>query len=450
MPRSTSSSRTDRKPSMPPRGKKPGFKIGRHNLPYWIASQVCRDPMGFPDTCIPLPPDATDDELATLCQGHTTRLRAHIVAEKKKLAAGDEQQPVLKTRYDGTMKAACQIYQEHPFSSFHTVSATTQRGYLADIKVIIESVGARLIRRVTVLDCKNWYREWRKGIEYVDEDGQQWTGPERVARAHNAIGMVRMVLRFMAALRHADCKLLAEELANVQFEREGARTQELTFGQVRDFLRAAAEMADKGLIERDRALYLSIGVAAQFEMMLRQGDIIGKWSPRKANAKHPAGISLLEIEDETWAGFFTWEKIPGWRWRTRTSKSKYRAAAEFDLQLYDLLYPLLEQVPVQERTGAIVKGEHGLPIRYRTYAKAFRKIARYAKIPDEVWNMDARAGGATEAEEALVDIDLIKDGLTHTNVTTTGRYIRRRSKKIAALAEARKQSRTSDEGGGTA
>jgi hypothetical protein len=26
--------------------------------------------------------------------------------------------------------------------------------------------------------------------------------------------------------------------------------------------------------------------------------------------------------------------------------------------------------------------------------------------------VDARAGGATEAEEALVDIDLIKDGLT--------------------------------------
>jgi hypothetical protein len=62
----------------------------------------------------------------------------------------------------------------------------------------------------------------------------------------------------------------------------------------------------------------------------------------------------------------------------------------------------------------------------------------------------ARAGGATEAEEALVDIDLIKDGLTHTNTVTTGQYIRRRTKKIAALAEARKQSRTSDEGGGTA
>lgn len=434
---------------MPPRGRKPGFKIGRGKLPYWIASQVTRDPMGFPDTCIALPPDATEDELEKLCQENTARLRDHIATEKKKLLASDgEAHPVLKTRYDGTMKAACQIYQEHPLSAFHHVGHSTRRGYLADLKVIIESVGPRLVRNVTVLDAQNWYREWRKGVPYVDEEtGERWVGPERVARAHNAIAMVRTVLRFMAALRHADCKLLAEELAKVQFEREGARDQELTYQQVRDFLRAAAEMAGKGMIEKDRALNLSIGVAAQFEMMLRQGDIIGKWMPRKADTKHPGGITILHHDDETWAGFFTWEKVPGWRWRTRTSKSKYRAAVEFDLTLYDLLYPLLEQVPLKERSGAIVKGEHGLPIRYRTYAKTFRKIARYAKIPDEVWNMDARAGGATEAEESGVAIDLIKEGLTHTNTVTTGRYIRSRTRKIADLAEARKQSRAAEGGG---
>ena len=100
-------------------------------------------------------------------------------------------------------------------------------------------------------------------------------------------------------------------------------------------------MVDKGLMARDRTLYLSIATAAQFELMLRQGDIIGKWQKRKEGAKFPGGIELLHIDNETWAGFFTWENIPGWRWRTRTSKSKYWAAVEFDLQIYDLLFPLL-------------------------------------------------------------------------------------------------------------
>ena len=124
----------------------------------------------------------------------------------------------------------------------------------------------------------------------------------------------------------------------------------------------------------------------------------------------------------------------------------------FDLSIYDLLFPLLEQVPIGQRVGAIVKGEHGLPIRYRTFAKTFRKIARYAKIPDEVWNMDARAGGATEADDAGLNVELIGDGMTHTNKPTTLRYIRRRAKKVVTIAEARKLSRAASEGddGGTA
>lgn len=429
---------------MPPRGRKPGFKIGRHKLPYWIAKQVTRDPMGFPDTCIALPPEASDDELAELCRQHTQRLRDHIAAEKKRLAA--DPAGTTRTRYDGTMKAACLIYQEHPLSSFSTVSHTTRRGYVADLKVIMESVGARLVRNVTVLDVKNWYQQWRKGVMY--EDGS--VGPERTARAHNAVAMVRMVLRFMAALRHADCKLLAEELANVQFEREGAREQELTYQHVRSFIKTAFELADRGILPRERALYMAIGTASQFELMLRQKDIIGDWMPRRADARHPAGISLLHLEDETWRGFYTWEAIPGWRWRTRTSKSKYRAAVEFDLQIYDLLFPLLQMVPADQRQGAIVKGEHGLPIRYRSYAKWWRQIASAAGIPADVQSMDARAGGATEAEEAMVDIDLLKVGLTHTQESTTVRYIRRRSNKIKALAEARKQSRAGGSDDGTA
>lgn len=404
--------------------------------------------MGFPDKSIALPPEASDEELAELCRGHTARLRAYIETEKKKLATGE--QPLTRTRYDGTMKAACQIYQEHPLSRFHHISHKTRTGYLADLKVIVGSVGARLVRNVTVLDVESWYREWRKGVKYIDEEtGETWVGPERIARAHNAVAMVRTVIRFMAALRHADCKLLAEELAKIQFEREGAREHELTYQQVRDFINAAADMADKGLIERDRALYLSISIAAQFELMLRPGDIIGKWAPRKVDAKFPGGITILHQDDETWCGFFCWEKVPGWRWRTRTSKSKYRAAVEFDLSIYDLLFPLLEQVPIEQRIGSIVKGEHGMPIRYRTWAKAFRKIARHAQIPDEVWGMDARAGGATEAEEAGVDIATIGTGLTHTNNVTPHRYIRRRSKKIATIAEARKQSRVVGGDGGS-
>jgi integrase len=144
----------------------------------------------------------------------------------------------------------------------------------------------------------------------------------------------------------------------------------------------------------------------------------------------------------------TIRELPGWRWRMKTSKSKYRTAAEFDLTSYSLLYPLLEGVPHDERVGAIVKGEHGMAVRERSYRKWFRHIARAAGIPDTVWSMDSRAGGATEAEEAGATIDAIQGALTHSKKDSTLRYIRRNSAKIATVAEARGRKRAADEGGG--
>jgi integrase len=127
----------------------------------------------------------------------------------------------------------------------------------------------------------------------------------------------------------------------------------------------------------------------------------------------------------------------------KTSKSKYRAAANFDLTIYSLLYPLLEAVPHHERTGAIVKGEHGYAVQERTYRKWFRPIAQAAGIPDDVWNMDSRAGAATEAEESGADHDAIKTLLTHSDKqeATTTRYKRRQDRARVVVQQLREASR---------
>jgi len=149
---------------------------------------------------------------------------------------------------------------------------------------------------------------------------------------------------------------------------------------------------------------MAIGVAAQFDLMLRQKDIIGEWEPTRAGARILAGKHLVRSGDVTWSGYSAWESITGWRWQMKTSKSKYRAATDFDLANHSLLFPLLEGVPLHERMGVIIKGEHGPPMRELSYRKWFRQIARVAGIPDEVWSMDGRAGGATETEEAGADL----------------------------------------------
>ncbi|WP_425114765.1 hypothetical protein [Bradyrhizobium sp.] len=60
------------------------------------------------------------------------------------------------------------------------------------------------------------------------------------------------------------------------------------------------------------------------------------------------------------------------------------------------------------------------------------------------------ASGATEAEKAGAELADVSGGLTHTNDKTSVRYIRRRAKKIATVANARLQSRVAADDGGTA
>lgn len=219
--------RTDRKTSMPPRTQKPGYKGGRfrpelgRRLPYWYAKNVVRNPMGFPDPCIALSPEADETELARLCQEHTARLFAWIDERiKAEQRDGVEDLPRLP-RYTGIIESACEWYERHPRSRFHQVKANTRESYVDSLKIIRATVGKRLIRNATVFDVQHWYEEWRKPAY----EG----GPERIKRAHDAVVMVKTVLRFNGALRPArlDCKQLIDDLEKAgsitRFERGGAR-----------------------------------------------------------------------------------------------------------------------------------------------------------------------------------------------------------------------------------
>ncbi len=431
---------------MPPRGKAPGLKRGRvlkdgTPLWYWMARQVVRNPMGYPDLCIPLPRGADHETLRELCHDHTARLLAYLDGLNTQASSPQDTEQKLNAALiasdNGTVQSGCNIYRKHTYSRFNRVKHNTRASYERDLRLIERTVGRRLRRNLTVLDFQHWYDEWRKPAAPG--------GPERIERAHNAVSMVRTVIYFLAALRFKECKVLAGEMEKWKFEKGGAREEELTYSQCAAFIKSALEFGKKGLMPADRCLHLAIGTAAQFELMLRQMDIIGEWAKATANRKLPVGITTLEHGSDIWAGFFTWENIPGWRWRMKTSKSKYRSAADFDLTKYDLLFPLLDAVPHENRTGAIVKGEKNLPVRQGPYGRWWRQIARAAGIPDNVWNMDARAGGATEADEAGAALEAIQGALTHSKTSTTLRYIRRGgTRKIEQVAEARAAKRKAE------
>jgi hypothetical protein len=441
------------KPSMPPRGKRPGHKqIKRTGLRYWYASQVRKNTMGYPDQCIALPLDADDETIDRLCQDHTADLLKWIDERTRAAAAGEDPGGYNPRRvYDGTVRSVLKIYQEHPKSKFHRVKSNTRRTYSISLKLIESDCGQRLIRNLSVVDVEGWYDAWRAPARFIDQDGVEYSdGRERVDRAHDGVGMFKTALRFCAALHlpsreQPHCKQLADELEQWQFERGGARDQELTFPHVSTFVRTALDLEARGVIPGGRGLSMAISVASAFELMgCRQKDIIGEHAKNEADLRNALARGATAVtwdNGDVWTGYYTWENVPGWIWRVKTSKSKYRHVAEFDLTKRSLLFPLLERVPHAERTGAIIKGEGGLPIRERSHRKWFRQIALAAGIPPDIWHYDARAGSATEAEASGADLELIRAGMGHADGRTTLRYIRRRGSKLDELAAAREAHR---------
>lgn len=445
MPESKINRKTDRNASMPPRSAAPGLKIGRTlkdgtRLPYWYARNVVPDVMGFPDRCIALPPgppgeamEAMRERLGPLCLEHTARLNAYLDRLRAPAARDDEERKnaLLIAAYDGTVGGACTIYRDHTQSPYNEVAESTRGSYDDNLKVIERSVGARILRNVAVADVRRWHKEWKKPAK----KGK----PERTTRAHNAVAQFRAVLHFCYSLgpKFDACGALERRLVEgkVRFERAGAREQEMTYQLAYSFIKKSLEMGEANVIPADRGLYMAIGTAAQFELALRQGDIIGKWRASIIDTPH----AEYDGEGEMWTGPFRWDNIPGWRFRLKTSKNK--GATGFLLSDYPLLFPLLERVPMGERTGAIVKGEHGLPIRERSYRKWWRQIARAAGIPDEVWSMDARAGAITEADDAGVEPRKIQDFATHKDGHSTERYRRRRERANKEVAQARSELR---------
>jgi hypothetical protein len=387
------------------RSQAPGLKRRRRKdgeALYWSAAALSpKDAKRYPDAWIRLPQNATPAEIEDLCQVYAERFDAWR-------AMGDRPRYL----YDGTVGSLCDAFERHDESPMRDVKASTAGSYSDSLKVIRGTVAARAVRAVTPIDVKTWFRKWKE----PKEPG----GPERTKRAHDAISMLRQILNFGRSLGYAECGELSEGLSSMRFERSGRRTTAMTVDHARTFIAAALARGDS------RGLYMAIGVAAQFETILRQIDVIGEWVDEGAH--------------EVWRGSFTWEAIPGGILRLKTSKTG--SPISHNLTKLELLWPLMQAVPQAERFGAVVKGEGGLPIRTRSYRKWFAEIRDAAGLPKDLWAMDARAGAVTEALDMGADLTDVSRTATHSTVTMTRRYDRVAEESAARVAEVRKQGRS--------
>jgi hypothetical protein len=389
----------------------PGLKIRQRGngtpVYYWVAAQCSRKVATYPIKTVLLDDQTTDGGLA-----RAEQCRLHHGELLQWLAEGDFR----PLRFTGTVSSLFDHYELHPESPFHQVKYNSQRTYLQSITTLRRAVGSRILAKLTGLDFKRWYDELAKPAK---ADQRPMTN-----RAHKAMTMLRLALDWGIVLELPQCQRLDAIISKMRFRSPSPRTSFLTYAQAKTII----EIAHAGGRHS-----IALAQALQFDLTLRQKDVIGEWIPDRTQ---PSGYR--------WANGLTWNHISS-DLVLRKITTKTGTEVAFDLRLYPLVMQELERIAPERRVGPLVVSEAtGRPYRSARFAKLWRKFATAAGIPASILNMDSRAGGITEATDADAPLELVRHHATHKDVRMTARYSRQTLKKTSEVARIRAAAREQD------
>jgi len=413
---------------MPRTGMFPGLKrmrrkTGRVDL-YWVADEASVK-AGYPVKTVRLFGDLNDPQDA---ESIANRCRI-LTAEMREWMSGTE--AARNTAPPRTIAWLCDAFQIDADSPYHERRQATRAFYDQNIKIIRATVGDRDFDDITGRDVRRWYRNWRQ----PDGDG----GKVHERRAYACIQTLRRLFSYGCELREPGCFEVSKMLSEMQFSMPKSRKRRPTYEQI-------AKVRDIALHDsRILRPSLALAVTMQFDLSMRQKDVIGEWI--RDGSGQRKGIMDGEWR---WDWGLTWDQIDSdWILRKPTSKSNGSEIAEHDLKLYPDTIELLKAIPRERRIGPIIIDESsGKPYRREQFGRKFREAADLAGWPKGLWNMDSRAGAVSEAFEAGAMAEDVMKAATHRQMSTTMIYNRGSIEQTARVAQLRIARRNAARTGG--
>lgn len=390
---------------------------------YWMARVVSRRAEKFPDQIIRL--HGADEDIVHQAAMHTRELREWLASFEVDVT----KRP--------TVKSLIRNYQHVEESGYHEVKHNTRVMYDDCLKVLEKEVGDAFLDELTGLDFKRWFTKFKaaapwdaKQLKRISDGEVLPSNPERPRRAYGAMQLLRIIIGFGVVCNIPECVRLVSIIKEMEFKNPKPRTAAMTF--------AYAEAVCEKAIEKG---YLSIALAQalQFELTLRQIDVIGRWEP--------AGDDMGGIVDRgtRWRDGLLWSHLDSKGVLIKTTSKVDDVIAQHDTMGYPFLRKFINMVPQDKRMGPVIVCETtGLPYRYRHFSDVWRSIANEVGIPSNVWNRDSRAGGVTEGSDAGADLEQLRHHANHKNAQTTARYNRSTIKKTREVAKLRVAARTAE------
>jgi hypothetical protein len=296
------------------------------------------------------------------------------------------------------LRKLIKLYQSDPLSRWRKLRYATRRNHRNLLRQVVTRHGETKLKDINARTLLSWHALWLDGT--------------KLSSAHAFIKKVRAVFGFgLTILEDRECLRIRQVMSALRFPGSPKRKKRITVDQAHALIKAA---------HRKREHSIALAQALQFELMLRQKDVIGEWVPLDEDVP-----PLLIVGEEKWTRGLLWEEIDA-DLVLRHQTSKTGKTAVFDLKLAPMVMAELARLKQRPVSGPIIvdRDRSGLPFKSFDFRSRWRFCARAAGVPDDVFNMDNRAGGISEAFDAGADPDFIRTSATHSELATTQGYNR--------------------------
>lgn len=313
------------------------------------------------------------------------------------------------TSFDGTLRSLIACYKTDPDSGYRKLRYRTRENYDSLTRRIEKDRGEMRVEDMRARTLLRWHEDWLKG--------------GRIAMAHALVGMLRTLATFGATmLESKDCRELKVLMHDMKFEMPKSRVARLTAEQATAIRAKAHEMGYPSI---------ALAQAIQFECMLRQKDVIGEWVPDAE-----PGLSDVTYAGHKWLRGVRWSEIDNMVLRHTTSKRQ--KDIEVNLQLAPMAVEEFAKLGQLPASGPVIVHElTGRPYLTHVFRRTWRTVARSAGVPDDVKNMDSRAGAISEATDAGADLESVRHAATHSDIGMTQKYSRGSVEKTAVVMQKR-------------
>lgn len=335
---------------------------------------------------------------------------------------GIEPVPSLTDTWGGLIAA----YRTDPLSTYKQIRYHTRQTYDYRLNEIVEDHGGFPLAETDARQLHGWHMAW-------SENGT------KKAKGHDMMGQIRTLVSFgLKFLENKDDRKECERLALILSQMKFGRAKRQT-----EFMTADQAVAIRTTAHGMKLHSIAVSQAFQFDLGLRQKDMIGEWVP----IEEP-GVSDITHGNDKWLRGARWEEINQALVFTHET-SKREKEITVPLRICPMVMEELciiagcatpgeltrDMLPA---SGPIIVSErHGVPWPHYEFRRYWRKAAKKCGVPNSVMNMHSRAGAITEATLSGAPIEHAKAMATHSSITTTEGYSRGDQAKIANVLQMR-------------